>query len=261
MYFAAKHKDVKLAQDFADCTEDESTKALILCDGIGEFAQSGQTARLVVEMFIENVLKDNFSIQHFTKQAQLEIEKSGIIGGTTMICAIQNKGGNLNLHYLGNGGIIHLYGDFKSNPYSEFPYRYVELMNPHVTPEGALYKHISHNSGKNELSPDTVSLNLSSENGDIFLFFTDGIGSLEEKAIIKTEDGIYWRHENENIQSILNRLHEFLLKDADNFSVDGLIGFVDETLDLLKEEKRLEDDASLGIIITESTINRYKSVE
>ena len=260
MYFAAKHTDVKLEQDYADCTENESKKALIICDGIGEFESSGQAAKIVVEMFIENVLKEDFSMDRFVKNAQHEIKDSNVIGGSTMICAIQDDEDELNLHYLGNGGIIHLYGDFSINPYSELPYRYIELMNPHVTPEGALFKHISHNSGKSELSIDTVKLQLNSENGDILLFFTDGIASLEEKAIIKTEDGIFWRHESESIQIILSQLNDFLIRDANQFSIEGLIVFIDQTLELLKKEKKLEDDASLGIIVTNNVIKRYKTM-
>lgn len=261
MYFAAKHKDVKLAQDYADCTGNDSKKALIICDGIGEFEQSNQAAKIVVENFIGSVLYNEFEIQHFIKEAQQEILNSEIIGGTTFICAINDSQNNLKFHYLGNGGIIHLFGNYNINPYSEYAYRYIELMNPHVTPDGSLYKHISHNSGDFELKVDTINLKLNSEVGDIILLFTDGIATLEEKAIIKTEDGIYWRHESEAIQIILSRLNDFLIQDANQFSLDGLIGFIEESLKYLKFENKLEDDASLGIIITENVINHYKSME
>ena len=42
MYFSAKHIDVKLNQDYADFSIDENRSALVLCDGIGEFAESGR---------------------------------------------------------------------------------------------------------------------------------------------------------------------------------------------------------------------------
>ncbi|WP_346856326.1 hypothetical protein [uncultured Draconibacterium sp.] len=259
MYFAAKHKDVKLAQDYADCIESESKRALIICDGIGEFEQSGIAAKIVVEQLINTATKDDFDIKLSIKEAQKEISQKNITGGTTLLSAIQSGKQSIDIHFLGNGGIIHLYGNFATNPYSDLPYRYAELMNPHVTPDGALIKHISFNSGELELDVSTLNMSFNSHTGDIILLFSDGISSLEEKAIMKTDDGELWRHENESIQFILKQLNNFLIREADGFTADGLNQFLEEVLISMKDGGMLEDDASLGIVLTENVINWYKS--
>jgi hypothetical protein len=256
MYFSAKHKDIKLNQDYADFNDN----SLIICDGIGEFTDSGKVAKLVVDQFINNnyskltdLIDDNDRVKYLNQN---------IIGGTTFISAVKiNNIDKIQLEYLGNGGIIHLHGDFSSNLNSEEPYRYGEIMIPHITPNGALTKHISHNSKKNELTSSKLSLNLNYFTGDIILLYSDGISSLEDKVILRDNENRFWRNENPAIQLILKELNLFL---KSNNSIEtfqnNLIEFNEKILEKLKIENYLEDDASLGIIITEKVLNYYKEL-
>jgi len=253
MYFSAKHIDIKLNQDYADFNDN----SLIICDGIGEFADSGKVAKLVVDQFIG---KDYSKLSDLIADNELvKLKKSNIIGGTTFISAVKkNSVDEIQLEYLGNGGIIHLHGDFSANVNSEEPYRYGEIMIPHISPNGALTKHISHNSKKNELSSSTIELNLNYITGDIILLYSDGISSLEDKVILKDNENRFWRNENPAIQLILKKL-DLLLKsniETDAFQ-ENLIEFNQIILENLKSENYLEDDASLGIIITENVLNHY----
>jgi len=258
MYFAAQFINVKLSQDYAESFESEGSKALVICDGIGEFEQSGQVSILVSEYFKRDVFNKN--IEEFIQDAYKELIARKIVGGTTLICAIQESISNIELHYLGNGGIVHFYGDFANNPYSTYPYRFSDIMLPHITPDGALTRHISHNSGEYELSPSSISMTLNHMLGDILILFSDGIGSLEEKVIIKDDDNRLWRHENQAIQIIMMRLHQFMSSVSGGFNPDLLNGFLNDTLSFLKEEKLLEDDASLGIVLTEKVITYYNTL-
>ena len=132
-------------------------------------------------------------------------------------------------------------------------------MIPHISPSGALTKHISHNSEKVELATSTIELNLNYITGDVILLFSDGISSLEDKVILKDNENRFWRNENPAIQLILSELN-LLLKTNISPSTfqDELIGFNQTILEKLKAENYLEDDASLGIIITENVLNHYR---
>jgi len=258
MYFSVKHIDVKLNQDYADFSIDENRNSLVLCDGIGEFTDSGKFSKLVVDQFIS---KNYSKLSDIIGDSDLiKLKNDKIEGGTTFISAV-NKNNNdiLYLEYLGNGGIIHFHGDFSANVNSEEPYRYGEIMIPHISPNGALTRHISHNSGKAELESSTIELNLNYITGDIILLFSDGISSLEDKVILKDNENRFWRNENPAVQVVLKEFHLFLKSNinANNFN-DNLIEFNEAILEKLKAENYLEDDASLGIIITENVLNHYK---
>ncbi|WP_055448537.1 hypothetical protein [Lacinutrix mariniflava] len=258
MYFSAQHIDVKLKQDYADFSTEKNRKALVLCDGIGEFTSSGKVSEVIVNQFIG---KDYSKLSEVIVDEEVQkLKNDNVIGGTTFISAInKNQSDKVQLEYLGNGGIIHLHGDFATNVNSEEPYRYGELMIPHIAPNGALTKHISHNSEKRELASSKIQLTLNYFTGDILLLFSDGISSLEDKVILKDNENRFWRNENPAIQLILKELNLFLLdiNNKESFE-DDLINFNTSILKKLKSENYLEDDASLGIIITENVLNHYK---
>lgn len=258
MYFSVKYIDVKLNQDYADFTESKNKKSLILCDGIGEFKDSGIAAKLVVEQFI---MKGYSMLSELLEDNKLhDLKAPNFVGGTTFICATNKKQTNkIKLEYLGNGGIIHFHGDYAKNTNTTEPYRYGELMIPHISPNGALTKHISHNSGKIEFASTKIDINLNYITGDILLLFSDGISSLEDKVILKDDQNRFWRNENPAIQLILIELDSFLKLNnkVENFK-ERLIEFNNNILLKLKKEDYLEDDASLGIIITDNVLNHYQ---
>lgn len=259
MYIAASHIDVKLKQDYADFFIDEKEIGLVICDGIGEFKDSGIVAQTVAELFTE---KRMLTVDVIIHSKSLEnLRKKEIIGGTTYISAVADlKNNRVKIQYLGNGGIIQFRGDYADNPNSDLPYRYADLMIPHIAPDGSLTKHISNNSGKDELNATEIKLKFSTVVGDILLFYSDGIGSLENNIILKDEEQRYWRYENDNIQLILQDLDTFLQKAKFSINIqDQLTVFCNSVLSKLYKEDRLEDDASLGIILTNQVIDLYKS--
>ena len=102
-------------------------------------------------------------------------------------------------------------------------------------------------------------MNLNYFTGDIILLFSDGISSLEDKVILKDNENRFWRNENPAIQLILKELDLFLISNNNQATFqEGIIEFNQVILEKLKTENYLEDDASLGIIITENVLNHYK---
>lgn len=260
MYLSASHIDIKKNQDYADFSKEDNYKSLILCDGIGEFEDSRFIAEFVVERMLE---KQYMTLKDFLLNENLQQHKDkGVKAGTTIIQAsLYKKSQIVKIGYLGDGGIIHLPGDFGKLPHSEHPYRYNEIMLPHNSPDGALTRHISHHSTKNELTPGEIDLKLNHPSGDILLLFTDGISTLDEKVILKDDVGRFWRNEPETIQFILKDLDK-LLKETDNSGnqfQEALVSFNKNILQKLKDADLLQDDASLGIIITARVLEYYKN--
>jgi hypothetical protein len=256
MYISAQHIDIKLNQDFSDFINENDYKLLVICDGIGEFSNSGIVAKTVVDVMITNRISDITKV--INDPEIVNLKKNNVIGGSTILSANCN-GKKIKIEYLGNGGCIHLYGNFASNQNNMLPYRFNHLINPHISPIGALTKHLSNNSGKNELQKSEVTLNLNNKQGDILIFFTDGINSLEENVIIKDNEGRFWRNESNAIQFVLEKLNIFLEKNnRHNHFQENLVNFNKSILEDLKQQNLLEDDASLAFIINEETINYYQ---
>jgi serine/threonine protein phosphatase PrpC len=260
MYFSAGYIGVKLNQDFASSVIKNDKGALVICDGIGEFENSGEASRITAECFNELIFVDKYSIPDIIQKAQEKITSTGKKMGSTFICAVQNNENSIFINYLGNGGVIHLHGDFANHIYTNHPYSFTQLMLPHTTPEGALSRHISNFSGKEELLSSKVELTLNNSFGDILFLFSDGISSLEEMAIIKDENNRYWRIENGIIQFILKEFDSFLQEFRSDFCGHLLDNFLNETLHKLKINNDLEDDASLGIVMTQHVVNYYRKI-
>lgn len=257
MYLSAKHLNIKLKQDSADFICDEDFRALIVCDGIGEFSQSHIVSAKVTDLMIEKRYND---INQLIQDSEIIALKDKIEnGGTTIIFAILEPNRKVKIQYLGNGGCIKLNGDFNQSSQGLLPYKYNHLINPHINDSGALTRHLSKESGKQERIISKISSTLNNPNGDILLFFSDGITSLEENVIIKDNEGRFWRHESSSIQIILEKLNVFLMKNNNcaDFQ-DKLIYFNEEVLNELNNANLLEDDASVGIIITEEVLKYYR---
>jgi hypothetical protein len=77
-------------------------------------------------------------------------------------------------------------------------------------------------------------------------------------VILKDNQNRFWRNENPAIQLILTELDKFLdlNKKTEDFE-ENLADFNNVVLLKLKKEDYLEDDASLGIIITKNVLNHY----
>ena len=173
MYLSARHINVKLNQDSTNFICNEDFKALIVCDGIGEFSQSQIVSAKVTEMMIEKRYKD---INQLIKDYEIIALKDKIEnGGTTIVFAILESNRKVKIQYLGNGGCIKLNGDFNQSSQGLLPYKYNHLVNPHINDSGALTRHLSKESGNQERIISEISCSLNSPNGDILLFFSDAL--------------------------------------------------------------------------------------
>lgn len=256
MYISASHIDVKLKQDYADFIY-EDLKMLVLCDGIGEFPLSHLASQKVCDVMIEKSYDDiDFVLHDFDIQ---KLESLSEKSGTTIIFAKINSESELLIQYLGNGGCIHFDGAFAETNENLPIYRFNQLISPHVNKDGVLVKHLSNEGGSSERKRTKLTYTMNSVFGDIFLLFTDGINSNENNIIIKDDEGRYWRNESASLIYILEKLDLFLIQNSgvENFQ-EALVNFNIDVLKQIHELEMLDDDASLGIVISQQALNYYK---
>jgi hypothetical protein len=257
MYISANHINVKLNQDCSSYLITDDLKSLILCDGIGEFRNSSKFSEAVCEIMIKSAYKDIDELLNNDKI--IKLKESKIEGGTTVLFANTTNNTDLTIEYLGNGGCIQLSGSFAKNQNNLAPYRYNNLINPHISFNGSLTRHLSHNSNNNEHKRGKLILTLNNINGDILIFFTDGINSLEENIIINDNEGRYWRNESVSLQLIIEKLNEFLITERESHDFQkSLQKFNINILEELKIKEILEDDAAIAIVITEDVLKYYQ---
>lgn len=231
--------------------------SIIICDGIGQFSASGKAADLIIEE-LKFWNGEQINLHDLIFRAQQLLVEYKIDGGSTLIISnLEDEvNSNLKMAYIGNGGIIHMHGDFGFEPNSI--HRFSNLMIPHVDKNGTLMRHISRQSIPGDLQPTFLDISLSSPFGDIILFFTDGIVSLEQEQIIVDDSGRIWRNQSEAVSFILNELHHWLQWNYRDLSNKSLLAFNKQVLEDLKVMGKLEDDASMGIIITGGVLEFYR---
>jgi hypothetical protein len=253
VYSAATHKGVKLDQDRAGHSEGNGRFKLILCDGIGGLDDSGAAAELVVREYMKGVSRSGRKlVEGLVNKADVRALPKG---GTTLLAAYGGEKALITIDHLGNGGAIHLHGDYAELGVSGAPYMYAQLILPHIAPDDSLTRHLSHEGGKKERRVSRVAVELNYHRGDIVILFTDGIASLERNVVIQDDSGRYWRHESDNIQYILDRLDDFLSTSHRESFQQDLEAFLADVLNELHKREMLEDDASLGIIMTEQVLD------
>lgn len=259
VYLSAKHIAIKKNQDRSYFDEGK----ILVCDGIGEFKDSARAAEIVIDNLTS--VQSSIEIKSMLEKSVMEIITNNLTAGTTYIMAtLMNDNSKLSLNYIGNGSIIKMQGDFYELPktYSEInkPYRYLSLMMPHIDRDGILVRHVSHKSNPEELMPSNIEITLNGMNGDIIIICSDGITSLEDDFIVSDDQNRLWRNQSELLSKFIKRLHEFLKNNCSLITNQKIEKFIDDELTSYKENKLLEDDASIGVILTEEVITYYKSV-
>lgn len=262
MHIAAAHIPIKKDQDRTLCISGEQYRLIALCDGIGEFRDSGRAAELLIEAIKDEIPEDRKDLEQSIRTAMEGIRVEQLAGGTTLLCCYQcgrHADDEVTISHLGNGAVIHLAGDFHERGPSQLPYRMHHVVLPHVDEQGALVRHVSHTSGVPELALFETTLRLNAPNGDILLLVTDGIATLEEEMVIKDPSGTVWRLQSTALQQVLEKLHEFLAQNQEHPMMHAVLEqFSENALQGLKTKGMLEDDASLGIVITDAVLSYYR---
>lgn len=248
-------------------------KGVLVADGIGTCKEAAFTSKFVVEAavrFLENLKKGdeiNFEVLFSYIQTELiryvsenliafgltEMENSYF--GSTLIIAIETEN-TFKIAYIGNGAIWHFRGDFYKYFQNQYlPWSVINMLNPHSVEENgkeALYKYFTTLLEKNLVVPTTLEISKDNLLGDIIMICTDGIYSYDQTAIGRVASGI-WIHANEQISSIIKQLNSFL--NEKNCTNEGLGNSIENYFASLASKDIFDDDASIGLIITEEAIH------
>jgi serine/threonine protein phosphatase PrpC len=253
-YLSAITLNIKLKQDDSDFSQE--LQSIIICDGIGGMEGSERVSKIIAE----NLIPDNNDSSPFPIEKNttfLRIQEANLAGGTTVI-HLSVKEEKAIINYIGNGGAIHLHGDFAKKKYADNYYQYAQLLTPHINSNGALTRYVSIQASSEQLLSSETTISLNNSAGDIILLYSDGINSLEVNPIIKDEENRFWRNESEAIHFILENLDKWLQTLNSQSNLEELLPeFIEITLDALNTQNMLEDDASLGILISDKVLDHY----
>ena len=259
--------------------------AVLVADGLGSYKYARQASDSVVGSLLKTLgsIKDNsrLDFEKLFKTAKDELiklsdktktdeEKKGTdsLFGTTLLTIVETKH-TVKIAYVGNGAIWHIRGNFADNFHKTFieghqpisiTWNVVNLLNPHSIPENgkeALLRLISEcPTDYAECVPTVIEIKKDSQEGDIFMICSDGIYSADKPTIFPSKSGkIFIRYE-ETMQKFFEHLKLFFEKNSE-YTNENLSTAINLYLQEVKPD--LDDDATLGVLITEKALNYQKS--
>jgi len=191
------------------------------------------------------------SLRHAVKQHFDNINLDQF--GTTLLIAIETKQ-SFKIGYLGNGSIFHIKGNFE-NCLSESrptPTCAVNLLNPHSIQKDGKETLTGYLSPILFYEPSIIELYKDKVNGDILILTTDGLGSNDQIQLGKDGSGIWWSRTEMWLPELLKKIKCALQNDS---KPGTLKSFLNE----MKINKKLDDDTTIGLMITNKALSILKS--
>lgn len=245
---------------------------VIIADGIGNNEGVDEAALFVVDFLKEQTEQLEY-IERLSLDIMFENCKTAfnrrfrsVISnqqfGTTAIVALEYtyEGRNkIKVAYVGNGAIWHIKGNF--NHFTEnqkFPWNCVNYLNPHSVEQNgkeALYNCISLGV-KNYSGPSCIDFSCDPEFGDIIMICTDGIYSYDQLGCSEDGFGEIWLQYSVKMTMFYKYLTDYFKQG--NCSNETLEKMLNNYLNELKEMNLLDDDATLGLIISTKAMEYQK---
>lgn len=248
----------------------ELENAIIVADGLGSLSFAGEASQIVVQSIhaellynIEKSEKTDFNLIFENAKSKLILQATETGNdanhyGTTVIVALDREK-VLEIAYAGNGAIWHIKGNFNEFPSTYlFPWNAINLLNPHSIPQGgkeALYRLISANSSFQEAEPSIITLKKDDFFGDILMICTDGVFSNDQLNMGNNSAGKWIKFE-ETMNIFFQNIKLFFEEVAEP-SRESLSDFITNYLEAIKPI--IDDDASVGILITPQVLNYQKN--
>lgn len=258
-------EDAYSAFDFKDLVE-----GIAVADGVGSTKNAKGASLFCMQSLREYFSKEEIPVQGtsvwietiFQRTQKKWLEEKVEIGNTTLLtAAISTKYISTQIHigYVGNGAIFHVRGNFrelKNQNNLVFPWNAINYLNPHTLEnkdgKESLYKYISNIEGtENKAIPSRIALLQDDDFGDIIILMTDGIFSNDQIAFGNNSSGV-WQKVDEKLQKLFELIRDFL--ESNILTSDTLQKKLKDYLENLKNEKKIDDDASIGILITSQAI-------
>ncbi|WP_406824584.1 protein phosphatase 2C domain-containing protein [Pedobacter sp. KACC 23697] len=269
-------------QDYCLVVENKiiGISGVIIADGIGSHFKSEIAAKFcsiklkelveqvqtIEELNFEILYRDvKISLMEFAKNSDEfdfnMIDKNSSLG-TTLIC-ILDCGNTYFIAYSGNGSIWHIDGRFNTFGKNFYlPWNSVNLLNPHTIEQdgkAALYRYLS--LSDRQYLPTILILNKNQFSpGEIILATTDGIFSNDAVPIGKDSNDTIWIKGEETMPILYSQLSHFLSRNPKDAKAEDLEFVLAQYLSELKEKNIMHDDTTIGVIISENTIEYHQSI-
>lgn len=249
--------------------------AVAVADGIGSHSFSAEASKLVAADAL--VLLRNLEIIDALSLTALFIElrkrlqnhAKQIAGdqydsldrdhsfGTTLIVAVETPD-KFSIAYTGNGSIWHVRGNFdhcKSNRL--LPWNALNYLNPHtneVQGREILYKYISLSEDLHKISPSIIDIQKDEIYGDMLVVCTDGIYSFDQILIGKDSQESIWISGEKSMVMLFDMLKRFARSGESGINSTNLKLALHHYLADLADKSLLEDDASIGVIVSAQAV-------
>jgi len=267
------HKKDKPNQDFCVCFENNrhGFKGVIVADGLGSHYKSELSSKYCVEKLKEKLelieilpirFKDIFAevkkeLENFAERELSNEDRSKTSLGTTLICAVEFPD-EYQIAYVGNGSIWQISGNFNHfNSSRSLPWNSINLLNPHNREEDGqskMFKYLS--IADVSTIPSEIRLSKNEDTyGDIIVICTDGVYTSDEAKMGPDSKGVLWVMGEETMIKLYKALNGLFINSPDKITESNLQLELENYLTLLKEADIMDDDTTLGVIISEKTIH------
>jgi PPM family protein phosphatase len=176
---------------------------------------------------------------------------------TTLLVGLETPT-QLAIAYVGNGAIWHLRGNFtQSINGSGQPWSAVNYLNPQsVLAAGreVLYGLISEVEGPRSVAPTVLAVDKDDACGDLLVLCTDGIYSADQVPYGNDAKGQVWTGVEPAMVLLYRQLEAFFERRLQEPAC-GLAPLLEAYLLELKERQLLEDDATLGVLVTQAALD------
>jgi serine/threonine protein phosphatase PrpC len=236
-----------------------------VADGLGSYSHAREAAKFVIDRIavLSNELRldsaENLTDLFTRLRQDLRDHVRNSLGaplleehsyGTTLLIAVETPT-QLLAAYAGNGGIWHLRGNFDdSTGPTRIPWCSVNYLRPHsvlVDGKERLYNLIDLSEKLDDLPPTVITVNKDLRFGDIIVLCTDGIYSADQALHGIDPKGDLWIGAGAAMVSFYERLRSFFSCPCQDLDLKRTM---QEYLQDLKDRRLLEDDATIGIIVT-----------
>lgn len=257
-------------------TADAEVCGVVVADGVGSYSQAGCAARYAAEEAAA-VLRDEsaeldgatfprlFAQVHAGLRAHARQAAGGNAPeprafGTTLLVGV-DAGATLWAGYAGNGAIWHIRGNLEGFATAPLPWNAVNLLNPHSVLRGGrevLYNLLDAAEPSPPM-PSVVSVRKDPRFGDILLLCTDGIYSADQVTHGIDAEGGAWISAEETMV-MFHRTLRALFAEWDGESELPLQAALESCLYGLRSGEILEDDATVGVIVTADALRYQRGV-
>jgi hypothetical protein len=245
-----------------------------VADGLGSYARAGEAARYVAQraaswLHEQGGEVDRAAFARLFAQVHTDLRaharEAGGGGdpaeeeyGTTLLVGV-DAGAELLAAYAGNGAIWHLRGNFAAYPAAGLPHNAVNLLNPHsVIRQGreVLYNLVDAGQPHPPV-PAVVTVRKDPVFGDLLVVCTDGVYSADQLTYGTDAAGTLWVSAEAPMATLFHALRD-LFAGWDGEGELPLEEALRTCLDGLRTRGILEDDATVGVIVTADALRHHR---